>query len=434
MVALGTPLPPTVVLDDDPTGTQAASDVTVLYRWTTADIVEVLRAERAVFVQTNSRALDQERAVRLAESIRGQIAEAEEALGERVLVVQRGDSTLRGHVFAELDVFLGDDAAALFVPSYPGIGRRTVDGVHLVDMAGVATPAAETEFAAEPVFGYRSSSLIDYAREKGDRSAISVPVADLRRSGGAAVSAALAAGALVVPDAETEDDIALIHRGLSAALAGGQRVVVRCAASLAALCAGHLSTGFLRPPLGAQGHSVLVVCGSHTAGARAQLELLTTEMGVRPVEVSTELALRDVTAAATAAIDQARASVNRSGIAIVTTERVRRAEHDSLAAGSRVMSALMEVVHALLDQTGVIISKGGITSAEVAVAAGAPRARVQGQLLPGVSVLELAARSGARTQIVVPGNVGDARTLANCVRATACRDLTLRRDHVGCLD
>lgn len=411
--------PATVVLDDDPTGTQAVSGVTVLYRWTASDVIDVLRSERAVFLQTNSRALDHGAAVRLAEKIRGQIVEAEAALGERVLVVQRGDSTLRGHVFAELDVFMPDADALLFVPAFPGIGRRTVGGVHTVDIAGVPTPVGMTEFAAEPVFGYRSSSLVDFVREKGDRTAVRIPLTDLRRSRGAAVSEALTNGALIVSDAETEEDIALIHSGLSMAVESGRRVLVRCAASLAALCAGRLSTGTITAPLAERAGPVLIVCGSHTSGARAQLEVLTAQTGVYPVEIVTDLALEDPSRAAKAAIELARAALREGGIAAITTERTRRTEHDSLATGSVVMSALMEVVRALLDETGIIISKGGITSAEVAGALGASRARVRGQLFPGVSVLDLAARSGARTQIVVPGNVGDAQTLVDCLRAAS---------------
>lgn len=419
MVALPSPRQLTVVLDDDPTGTQAAADVTVLYRWTASDIVEVLRAERAVFLQTNSRALDQADAVRQAEMIRGQVADAEAALGEPILVVQRGDSTLRGHVFAELDVFLRAADAALFVPAYPGIGRRTVDGVHMVDIAGAPTPAAETEFAREPVFGYRSSSLVDYAREKGARSAERIPLAELRRTQGAAVTAALVAGALVVPDAETEEDIALIHDGLATALADGRRVVVRGAASLAALCAGRRSTdpGSDALPAGISGKPVLVVCGSHTTGARDQVRRVVDASGVPAAEVSTDRALDNPVAAAMTVIGPARATLKETGVAIVSTERERRAEHGGLDVGERVMSALMQVVRALGDEAAVFVTKGGITSAEVASVLDAPRARVRGQLLPGVSVLDLATDRGTRTQIVVPGNVGDVDTLAACIRA-----------------
>ena len=47
----------TVVLDDDPTGTQSASDVEVLLDWDIASIEVALRAGGSVYLQTNSRAV-----------------------------------------------------------------------------------------------------------------------------------------------------------------------------------------------------------------------------------------------------------------------------------------------------------------------------------------------------------------------------------------
>jgi uncharacterized membrane protein YkvA (DUF1232 family) len=41
--------------------------------------------------------------------------------------------------------------------------------VHRVVIDGVDTPVGETEFARDPVFGYRSSNLVEYVREKGNR-------------------------------------------------------------------------------------------------------------------------------------------------------------------------------------------------------------------------------------------------------------------------
>ena len=46
-----------VVLDDDPTGTQSARDVTVLLERSADALFDVLAVDRAVYVQTNSRAL-----------------------------------------------------------------------------------------------------------------------------------------------------------------------------------------------------------------------------------------------------------------------------------------------------------------------------------------------------------------------------------------
>lgn len=417
----------TVVLDDDPTGTQSASDVTMLLEWDVDTLASVLRDEGSVYLQTNSRAIDAARAVALARQIRGDIAEAERRLDERFQVVLRGDSTLRGHVFEETDVFLAEGGSSvLFVPAFPDGGRVTVDGTHFVQVDDRRVPVASSEYAQDPVFGYRSSNLVDYVREKGRRKAIPVPLALVRSTGGVAVAQVLSSaghGEFVVPDAENDSDIALIHTGLTEAVRGGQEVVVRCASPLAALCAGRASAGLLPSPLPVPAGPTLVVCGSHTHGATSQIQAVTEAYGWRQVVLPTELALTDPPAAVTSAVAAAREALGRDGVVIVASERERRPEHNTLQHGERVMAALVGTVRAMADMVGVVVTKGGITSAAVTLRGlGATSARVRGQVLPGVSVLDLRVtdqRGGAAhdvAQVVVPGNVGGPDTLVDLSR------------------
>lgn len=414
----------TVVLDDDPTGTQMATDVTVLITWSEQAIVEVLRAERSVYVQTNSRAIDDAAALALAGDLRQAIRGAEETLSEPILVVLRGDSTLRGHVFTESDVFAGDEGRILFVPAFPQGGRTTIDSVHRVLIDDVDTPVGETEFARDPVFSFRSSNLVDWVAEKGARRAVPVSLDDLRdpsRPPGQALADALASaapGEVVVPDVETDADVRLIHSGLDLALGRGTPVVVRSAATLAALCAGRLSAGFLPRPVGEASAPALVVCGSHTRAATEQLDRLVAHLGVEPVVVRTDDALADPESAGRHAADAGRRSLGTAGVAIVTSERDRRPTDDTLQHGELVMRALMVAARALADDARVVVSKGGITSAEVAATAlGADRAHVRGQIAAGISVWDLEGPTGPATQVVVPGNVGGAETLVDVMAA-----------------
>jgi uncharacterized protein YgbK (DUF1537 family) len=411
----------TVILDDDPTGTQSASDVTVLLDWDERELVRVLRSEGSVYLQTNSRAISAAEAAALAERIRAQIAAAESELGEKILVVLRGDSTLRGHVFVESDVFAEESAPILFVPAFPQGGRTTVGSVHRVVIAGVNTPVGQTEFAQDPVFGYRNSNLVAFVKEKGDRMAVPVPLDELRRTNGLAVSAALLSAGpheFVVPDVETDDDIRLIHAGLLDAVALGLDVVVRSGATLAALCAGRLSTAYLDRPLVAPPGAILVVCGSHTNGATAQLEAVTARFGWEPIVIPTAGAYDNPGGAARTAVEQARLQLAEHGIAIVCSERVRHDADNTLRHGELVMEALITAVRALATSAAVVISKGGITSAEVArTGLSAARAHVRGQVLAGVSVWDLPPSGFATVQIVVPGNVGDANTIVDVITA-----------------
>ena len=117
----------TIVLDDDPTGTQCATNVAVLFSWNTGEIVEALKFKQSVYLQTNSRSLSQKEAVELATSIKKEGIEAGQKLGEEIQFVLRGDSTLRGHVFTETAVFAEAATPILFLPAYPDVGRTTLD-------------------------------------------------------------------------------------------------------------------------------------------------------------------------------------------------------------------------------------------------------------------------------------------------------------------
>jgi len=419
----------TAVIDDDPTGTQSATGVTVLLDWDTAAIVAALRTRPGVYLQTNSRAIAPVEAVALARRAQQQLRAASRELGQPILPVLRGDSTLRGHVFTESDVFTGETGCVLFVPAFPQGGRTTVGSVHRVVIDGIDTPVGQTEFARDPVFGYRSSNLVDYVREKGGRRANPVPLDALRESAGRAVAVALLAagpGEFVVPDAVTDHDIDLIHTGLREALTTRDDIVVRCAATLAAICAGCLSTGYLDRPLVALRPGLLVVCGSHTSAATAQLAALTDRLGRQPVRIPTDEALADPVTAGLLAAERLRDDLRGHGFAVVSTERVRRPDHDSLRHGELVNLALMNATAEVVDLVGTVVSKGGITSAEVArTALRATRARVRGQLAAGISVWDY---DDATVQVVVPGNVGGRDTLVDVISAMQ-DDPSIRLSH-----
>jgi uncharacterized protein YgbK (DUF1537 family) len=418
----------TIVLDDDPTGTQSATGVSVLLE-SDADLLEAaLGRADSVYVQTNSRALDEASAVAFVSRVKADGEEAARRLGEPVRFVLRGDSTLRGHVFAETEVFLGgsdassggstDAAVMLFVPAFPDGGRTTLGGVHRVRVGGAIVPAHETEYADDPVFPFSTGVLVDFVAEKSSREAVPVSIEAVRSGGLAEVLAAASPGSVVVPDAETDADIAAIAVAVDAATEAGTRIVVRSAAPLAAALAGVTSTGLLDVPLVAEPRPTLLVCGSHTAGATAQLAPIVDAWGT-PSVVDTSQALGDPSAAGRRAAESLREQLEHRPLGIVTTERVRSTDHGTLDHGERVMTALTTAVREVLPAVDVVVSKGGITSAEVArTGIGASSARVLGQVLPGVSVWSMNAHDGREIlYVVVPGNVGEADTLTRVLSA-----------------
>ncbi len=90
-----------VVIDDDPTGSQTVRHCPLLLRWDQLSLRRGLRdPSPLLFLLANTRALDPERAEarnrQICAALRQAMA-AEQISAEDVILVSRGDSTLRGH-------------------------------------------------------------------------------------------------------------------------------------------------------------------------------------------------------------------------------------------------------------------------------------------------------------------------------------------------
>lgn len=414
-----------VVLDDDSTGSQAACGVRVLLRPDLAAAEDWLGSgERALYVITNSRSLPEAQAVEVVKGFADGLAAMSRDRGLDLSFVLRGDSTLRGHVLAEIDCLATQGSVALFVPAFPEGGRVTIGGTHYLRRCDSLLPVAETEFARDPVFGYSDSYLPDWFAERAPGRAVTLVPLETVRAGPAAVSRVLVtaeAGTIVVADLESVTDAETIVAGLNAARAAGKSVVLRSAATAAALCAGVYSDRLLemQPTRPAR---TLVVCGSHTEASTRQLDRLRDVTGVRGVELpasSKQSSLAEVGEAG----QRLTEILGTDGIALLSTARERPTHLGNLLDGASVMARLTAVARAASSAAEACVVKGGITSVEVATTAfSAVEAVVQGQLEAGVSLWALPAGNGATVDyVVVPGNMGDADTLARAVGSVTTR-------------
>jgi uncharacterized protein YgbK (DUF1537 family) len=398
-----------IVLDDDPTGTQAVSDVDVVLVPSRARFDSFFRsAARALYVLTNTRAMPRASAIVYLESVVAQIDAAAVEAGQGWVPILRGDSTLRGHVFAEADVLGGRDAVVLFVPAFPEGGRTTVGGAQLVEIDGRRRNAADTEFAADPTFGYRSRDLVSWTAEVGDgRRAVMIQLGDIRARGDDAVVDALErarAGSVVIPEAETADDLRSVAIGLLEAESRRIHVVVRSASSFAAIRAGLVGRRVDIVP-GPGYRRILIACGSYTEASTTQLAVL-VDRGLPILEVASDLPVE-------AMIHAARESLHADGVVIVATPRAR-SDDGSLDSGAAMMERLTDVVGKLRDAVDAVIGKGGITSAAVAISLGAEVARVEGQVGTGIALWSLSLGHGrSMPYVVIPGNVGGPNAVAD---------------------
>ena len=206
-----------VVIDDDPTGTQTVYDVPVLTSWEVETLRTELNAHQPCFyVLTNSRSLPAEDARALT---LGLAKNLEAAAGSRSFtLVSRSDSTLRGHFPLETDTLtevLDPFDATLLIPYFEDGGRYTINDTHYIADGDVLLPTAESAFARDASFGYRSSHLPAYVEEKsGGRikagEVQSISLSDLRRGGPDAVTARLLGlprGTLAVVNAADPRDL-----------------------------------------------------------------------------------------------------------------------------------------------------------------------------------------------------------------------------------
>ena len=406
----------TLVLDDDPTGTQSATGVRVLFSWDEDRLRDAFTEHSSVYLLTNTRSIDEDAAVALVRQIRENAEAAAASLGVSIRFVLRGDSTLRGHVFAESDQFMGPESVMVFVPAFPEGGRRTINNVHYVKIDGVDTAAHETEFARDPVFSFHGATLAEYVKEKSSRTPVTASLDAVRSAEFASLLRSAPPGAVILPDVDDDGDITL----MAAAIRDGgdhRDIVVRCGAPLAAELAGVVSTAPFTPE-NQPPRSTLLVCGSHTDAAGRQLSAVEDRWGPALV-LDTAAALTDPIAAGKDLAARATRKLTDTPIVVIASERHRRPEHNTLQHGRRVMEALTTCVADIVEHVDLVISKGGITSADVArVGIGANSAWVRGQIRPGVSVWKLTDRSDRSLDyVVVPGNVGSTDTLVDIIDA-----------------
>jgi uncharacterized protein YgbK (DUF1537 family) len=434
------------VLDDDPTGSQTVHDVEVVTVFEPDEIAAGLAsAGSTCFVLTNSRSLPEADAVELTTRIGRLLFELAGRLDAPIDVVSRSDSTLRGHVIAEVRAL---DAArrratgrgfdgVLLAPAYFEAGRFTAGDVHWARVGDDVLPVSETEFARDATFGYAASDLRDFVAEKSGGTVApgdvpSITLDDIRLGGPARVAELLAGvtgGAFVVVNAVEYTDLEVVVLGLQEVEAGGRSFLYRCGPSFVRALAGLDPRDPLRAadlwPDGHPGGHGLVVVGSHVGLTSRQVAVARDRGGLTEVELDVaavaDPARRESHVAG--ATRQVVAALDHADVLLVTSRDLLRGRDaaESLEISRQVSAAVTDVARgALAARPAWVVAKGGITSHDVAARGlGIRRAKVLGQLFPGmVSVfrpIEAAPEAVGTPYVVFAGNVGDETTLASVI-------------------
>ena len=436
-----------IVLDDDPTGTQAVHDVPVLTTWSYSELRWALeQSSPTVYILTNSRSLEEDEAVFLNRQISLRLARAGADSGADFVLTSCSDSNLRGHYPAEPRALIETLETArrrkidgiVVCPCFFEAGRVTIDDVQWVEQDGELVPAASTEFASDPAFGYSSSNLANWVEEKTDGeipagSVLRISLEDIRQGGPERIAEILQnardAWPVVVNAAEYAD-LEIFILGLLAAEAAGKSFLYRTGPSFVRVRGGIPE----KEPLGAdelhrrgpgRGHG-LVLVGSHVEQTTRQLREAQRLDGLHPIELSVPQLLDSGQRAEE--LDRVVSQINvilPAGDVVVHAGRevVGASENfSSLQIDEIVSVALVEVMRRVDRRLPLsfVVTKGGITTVRDVATKGlnVRRAEVAGQMMPGIiSAWILPADSDypGLPYIVFPGNVGGPDALSRVI-------------------
>lgn len=422
--------PTVVILDDDPTGTQAVAGVPVITSATQENLAWAFdTSPRGFYVLTNSRSLDESAMTALTKTV---VTEVIRAAGSRpVRFVSRSDSTLRGHIVAEPEAIrsalreLGAPVPELtvFVPAFPRAGRITRDGVHLVEGVEGEGLAHESHYAQDATFGYATSFLPALVAERsgGELSSDDVAVVTPDR---VASGVRESWGTWLACDAGSDDDLETIAQALLDADPRAEQTLIRASPGILPALLG-LPVSSELPRLGTAPHTGgLIVVGSHVAQTTRQLARLLDEPDVTLLELDVDRLDDADDAAVEQVIEQltrdAVAALSSSHVAIATGRVVRTfSDPDrSLEFARRVSDTLVAVTRRATQQFPVafVVAKGGITSSDIATRAmHIERAIVRGRV--GAGIVWQPVDASIRTPLaLVPGNIGDDDGLVEAVR------------------
>ncbi len=345
-------------------------------------------------------------------------AEAGHRLRPAQVLLKTMDSTLRGHVGAEVAAVLlaSGRRVALVAPAFPAAGRTTQGGVQRVD----GVPVHRTSFAYDPRHPVGVSHMADLFRGTGLEPVVEVATADIRDPG--RLHRALSAAQVVVADAGTDADLDTL-----VAAAGASDGVLwvgspGIAQALARAYPTKRTALWASPP---QARSPLVLVGSLHSASDAQIGALTAGVGASAVEIDPARVTSGAYGAEIERICTACAGVARKGGQVV----VRSAPTTIRNAQEAIASALGEVARRLVTQ-GVadgLIATGGDTARAAARALGAEGLRLLSEPEPGVALGML---NGPHPVPIITkaGGFGDAGTLVRLCAALRSQALPPRKE------
>jgi len=418
-----------IVLDDDPTGTQTVQNVPVLTWWNDEILIKELKLKPDIlYLLTNSRSLVPDESRKLITQIGNQLNKASNESGRGVCVVSRSDSTLRGHYPLEVDSLIDamnlNNAVQLLIPAFFQGDRYTINDMHYLLENDNLIPAAKTIFAKDASFGYKESNLKQWVQEKTKgrikaEDIVSISLENIRKGGPDTVRQILSnclPGSVCIINAVSLRDLEVFTLAMYQSKDSGQRFILRTAASIVPILAGHnpqplLSLDKIYSKTKTGG---LIVVGSYVPKTTSQLKYLLNHSQIKELHVPVREILESnncdhIVSRLSNAINNYIS--NGNDVVLYTSRKVHTGKNatESLEIVNIISRSIVEIVERISVIPNFFIAKGGITSSDIATKAFKTRkALAIGQIIPGVPVwiLSESIKFQGMNYVIFPGNVG----------------------------
>ncbi|EJC83743.1 hypothetical protein Rleg4DRAFT_6501 [Rhizobium leguminosarum bv. trifolii WSM2297] len=331
------------------------------YRRSTPENVAIISVNKA------SRAASVEDAVDRA-------TQAAKSLASADILYNTVDSTIRGHVAAEVIAALGASGRdiAILAPAFPAGGRTTEGGRQL--LRGV--PLEETEFAKDPLHPITDSRLRALFRDISEAEIRHLGLAEVRALKSGEVGAD--DRKVLIADATMQDDLARLVKS-----AADPKSILWCGSpGLAIALADHVGHADVTASPTAAGSLNLFVIGSVNPLSREQCLRLMSPGNVRQIIVDAEEASRSPVLAAESAVAQYNQSGSSGDVILTTSDGGTSADPRCIAI------ALGQAVRAVMERcpvTGLFLT-GGDTAESVLTELGIGSVDLLGEIEPGIPV------------------------------------------------
>ncbi|HPE74650.1 MAG TPA: four-carbon acid sugar kinase family protein [Draconibacterium sp.] len=419
-----------VIIDDDPTGCQTVHDITIITCWDKQILKEVICEEDVFFILSNSRSLSPNKAHDTIKEIALALKSVQEKDME-FIIISRSDSTLRGHFYEELsalDKVFGPYDGIVVLPFFVEGNRITLNDIHYIKEGESLISVDKTEFARDPVLGYKSSHLPTYIHKKSNgfwkrEECVSITIEDIRNGGSDAIASKLSGvknNIAVVVNSETNDDLKIAVDGIKLAEKAGKKFLFRTGASFVREYAGILKKPLFDP--GKKAKNCLIIAGSFVKKTTEQLAHLEQNISVFKIQIDSVLVVSGEIGYKKELLQKIETGLQQNRKVLVCTEREYKAKgsgEDKIDFGKKLSAFICALVSDIQTQPDLIISKGGITSYDVLKSGlGVRKSRVLGQVYPGIPVLKLddSGKFPGSMFVIFPGNVGNEKTLTEVVK------------------